>query len=50
MYFHAPCGIVLHIVVYKLYVNKEKKLSNNFSALPLQTVVLVVVGCRSLLC
>ena len=50
MYFHASCGVVLHIVVCKLYVNKEKKLSNNFSALPLQTVVLVAVGCHSILC
>ena len=24
MYFHAPCGVVLYFVVYKLYMDKEK--------------------------
>ena len=26
MYFHAPCGVVLYVFVYKVYANKEKKL------------------------
>ena len=25
MYFHAPCGVVLHFVVCKVYTDKEKK-------------------------